>query len=308
MSIPEGFRERLIHLHYCSGGDSEFVCKVLVKDPELLLMYGWSESEWLRVFPKRRSLAPQVFQGLSKRPYHLIASSLSEKGIQVITVEDDAYPKLLKEIYDPPLCLYTKGNVAYLTMASYLAIVGTRWPSGYASQAIDFLMAPLKESGIVIVSGMAEGVDTQAHRKAMSLGLPTIAVLAFGFDHLYPAKNRDLYARLQTDELVVTEFPPYMKAEKWHFPKRNRLISGLCQAVLITEAKKRSGSLITADCAMSQNRDVFSIPGRIDNPVSEGTNRLIQQGAKLILTGEDLLNEFPESESAGKKSKEVVKH
>ncbi|AOM83199.1 DNA-processing protein DprA [Salisediminibacterium beveridgei] len=308
MQVPKTFRERLIHLHYCLYGASDFLCELLRVDPELTACYQWSTVEWASRFPKRGEKMQNASKALKNVSFKAIKTSLEQQNIDVITVEDELYPKLLKEVYDPPLCLYTKGNHALLAKPSFLGVVGTRWPSPYASKAVDFILGPVCIEDIVIVSGMAEGVDTLAHQKAMSMNAPTIAVTAFGFDHLYPSKLRNLYEKLQSEQLVISEYPPYMKAEKWHFPKRNRIISGLCQAVLVVEAKKRSGSLITADCAMNESRDVMAIPGPLDNPSSEGANRLIQQGAKCILTGEDILLEYPDQLTFKKKNKEVSNH
>lgn len=308
MKCPESFKERLIHLHYCLYGASDFICEILRVDPNLTNCYIWSQADWANRFPRRSKLMLKAAEALNTVTMKAVHDSLVQQNIHVITVEDDTYPKLLKEIYDPPLCLYTKGDYSILSQDFFLGVVGTRWPSAYAKDAVDFVLGPVCDQNIIIVSGMAEGVDALAHEKALAMNGSTIAVTAFGFDHLYPSKLIDLYEKLQHKQLVISEYPPYMKAEKWHFPKRNRIISGLCQAVLVVEAKKRSGSLITADCAMNESRDVLAIPGLLNNPASEGTNRLIQQGAKCILTGEDVLQEYPDHPLFQKKNKEVHNH
>lgn len=308
MKIPENFRERLIHLHYCLFGASDFICEILRMDPELKACYRWSSTEWLSRFPKRSKQMHKAVSTLNTASFTAVKNSLEKQRIKVITVEDEEYPKLLKEIYDPPLCLYLRGDETLLSKSLFLGVVGTRWPSPYAAKAVDYVLDPVCHEKIVIVSGMAEGVDTLAHQKAIGMSAPTIAVTAFGFDYLYPLKLKGLYEKLQREQLVISEYPPYMKAEKWHFPRRNRIISGLCQAVLVVEAKKRSGSLITADCAMNESRDVMAIPGPLNNPASEGTNRLIQEGAKCILTGGDILQEYLFDPIIQKKYKEVRNH
>lgn len=212
-------------------------------------------------------------------------------GISVITYRDKEYPSMLKEIYDPPLVLFTIGEKALLNRKS-IAIVGARNADSYAEKAIAMLLAPLLESGFAIVSGLAKGTDTIAHQQTIRLGGKTIGVLGGGFFHLYPPENKPLFETMKQDHLLVSEYPPIFRPKKWYFPQRNRIISGLAKGTLIVQAKSRSGSLITADFALEEGREVFAVPGPIGVPLSEGANRLIQQGAKLVTTGYDILEEL----------------
>ncbi|MDP4171206.1 MAG: DNA-processing protein DprA, partial [Bacillota bacterium] len=212
--------------------------------------------------------------------------------ISVITIFDDEYPPLLKEIYQPPWALFAKGDLSLLEAEPKLAVVGTRQPTTYGRNAINTIFPELMNKGVVIVSGLAKGIDTLAHESAIKYGGKTIAVIAGGFYHLYPPENMNLAIQLMKNQLVLSEYPPDTKPLRWHFPSRNRIISGLSKGTFIIEAKRKSGSLITANFAVHEGRDVFSLPGNIYNPSSAGTNDLIQQGAKLITCAEDIIDEI----------------
>ncbi|RST75599.1 DNA-protecting protein DprA [Siminovitchia acidinfaciens] len=211
--------------------------------------------------------------------------------ISIVTIYDNEYPEMLKEIYDPPLALFTLGEKSLLKRNS-IAIVGARTADVYAKQAIESLLGPLLERDMVIVSGLAKGTDTFAHRLTIQLGGKTIAVLGGGFFHLYPPENKQLAEQIKKGHLLVSEYPPIWRPQKWYFPMRNRIISGLAKGTVIVQAKVRSGSLITADYALEEGREVFAVPGPIGAPLSEGTNKLIQQGAKLVTSGNDILEEL----------------
>ncbi len=210
----------------------------------------------------------------------------------VITIEDDGYPPLLREIPDPPLVLHVRGDRSLLAQPS-IAIVGSRRASPYAVNVAHLLATQLASAGLVIVSGLARGIDTAAHRAALDSHAKTIAVLGTGIDLAYPPANRQLFERIAGDGLLVTEFPPGTPPRRENFPIRNRLISGLTVGTVIVEATNRSGSLITARMAAEQNREVFAVPGSIFSAGSEGTHRLIQYGAKLVHDVNDVLVELP---------------
>ncbi|UTR15111.1 DNA-processing protein DprA [Salipaludibacillus sp. LMS25] len=217
---------------------------------------------------------------------------LDMKNIGYVTFFQSDYPTLLKEIYDPPWVLYFKGNDRYLAAEHCLSVVGTRHPSATAYEHMQRILSPLVSLPFTIVSGMALGVDAIAHELMICENGHTIAVLAYGLDHLYPVGLSHLKAELEKSQLIVSEYPPYVKPKRWQFPERNRIISGLSTATFVVEAARKSGSLITSECALQQGRDVFALPGRISDPMAEGTNRLIQQGAKLIITSEDIMEEY----------------
>ena len=192
----------------------------------------------------------------------------------------------------PTCSVYHRETKHYFLKREAIAIVGARGADGYSQAALNLLLPPLITNDIVIVSGLAKGADTMAHKRTIEFGGKTIAVLGGGFFHLYPSENRGLAEKIKHEHLLISEYPPIWKPEKWHFPMRNRIISGLAKGTVVIQAKKRSGSLITADFALDASREVFALPGQIDNPLSEGTNHLIQQGAKLISSGQDILEEL----------------
>ena len=216
---------------------------------------------------------------------------LSEDGHQLLAWGDDDYPAMLREIAGPPLVLYVNGDVSLLQLPA-LAVIGSRNPTqGGARNARDFARH-LAAQGFMIVSGMAQGIDAEAHRGALDAGGRTVAFLGTGIDRVYPAINRDLAHEIAARGALVTEYPLGAAPERWHFPERNRLISGLTLGTLVVEAARRSGSLITARLAGEQGREIFALPGSIHNPLSRGCHRLIRQGAKLVETADDILAEL----------------
>lgn len=212
-------------------------------------------------------------------------------GLKVVTINDSGYPELLKEIYDPPLVLYVKGNLDKVCKFN-IAIVGSRNASFYGLSYAEKFARELSDLGFTIVSGMARGVDTAAHKGALKAGGHTIAVMGSGFENIYPPENKGLASEIAQDGAVISEFPVYAEALPANFPRRNRIISGLSQGVLVVEAARNSGALITADFALEQGREVFSLPGKIDSQNSSGTNYLIKQGAKLVSCVEDIVEEL----------------
>ena len=204
---------------------------------------------------------------------------------------DAAYPESLKTTFDPPVLLHLKGKLLPEDTIS-LAVVGTRNPSNYGAQVTEQMTRELVRAGFVIVSGLARGVDTIAHRTALRAGGRTVAVLGSGLDFIYPAENRRLAAEIENSGALVTEFPFGTKPDAPNFPKRNRIISGLTLGTLVVEAGPKSGALITAAFALEQGREVFAVPGPITSVRSTGTNRLIQDGARLVQTVDDILQEL----------------
>ncbi|MEO8383004.1 MAG: DNA-processing protein DprA [Acidobacteriota bacterium] len=210
----------------------------------------------------------------------------------VVTLVDDGYPLPLREICDPPLVLHARGDLSLLLRPA-IAIVGSRRASAYGLNAATTLSGQIASTGIVVVSGLALGIDTAAHSAALEAGGKTIAVLGTGIDVIYPRSNTRLFQRLTAEGLIVSEFPPGSPPKPEHFPTRNRIISGLSHGTVIVEATRRSGSLITARTAAEQGRDVYAVPGSIFSDKSEGTHRLVQYGAKLVHDVNDILEELP---------------
>ncbi len=216
---------------------------------------------------------------------------LESDAHSIIAYGSDDYPELLSQINGAPLLLYVNGFIDALHMPS-LAIVGSRNPTrGGIQNAVDF-SRHLAASGYTIVSGLAQGIDTAAHRGALTAGGRTVAVLGHGIDRVYPAQNHALAHLIAASGALVTEYPLGAAPDKWHFPERNRLISGLCLGTLVIEAARRSGSLITARLATEQGREVFALPGSIHNPLARGCHELIRQGAKLTESALDISSEL----------------
>ncbi len=211
---------------------------------------------------------------------------------EIITFDDPLYPSLLKQIYDPPLVIFIQGNKQLLNQ-NQLALVGSRSASINGRETAFSLAQQLSEVGLVITSGLALGIDAAAHKGALTSTASTIAVVATGLDKVYPARHRALAQQIISNNgAIISEFLPGTLPKAGHFPKRNRIISGLSIGVLVVEAALQSGSLITARFALEQNRDVFSIPSAINNPQAKGCHWLIKQGAKLVEDLADIINEL----------------
>lgn len=219
---------------------------------------------------------------------------LAKHEIGLITIHDKEYPKTLKHITDPPFLLYVRGNKTVLKGKCF-AVVGTRSVTEYGKRATPAIVQDLVRGGLTIVSGLAVGIDTLAHRSALEEGGKSIAVLGCGLDDrtIFPSQNLFLARKIiETGGAVIGEYSIGIHGTKFSFPQRNRIISGLSRGVLVVEADIKSGSLITANCALDQNRDVFAVPGSIFSKTSRGTNSVIQKGAKLVASGQDILDDY----------------
>lgn len=219
---------------------------------------------------------------------------LQTTAIRVTTLGATDYPEALRWIPEPPPVLYIWGTLRPEDSLA-VAVVGSRKPSPYGQLAAQRLSTELAQYGFTIVSGLARGVDSLAHQRALQAGGRTIAVLGSGINVVYPPEHRRLYDAIREQGAVVSEFPFDTKPDRWNFPRRNRIISGLTLGTLVVEASDQSGSLHTARHALEQGREVFAVPGRIDVPSSRGTNNLIKRGAKLVEGIDDILEEFPEA-------------
>jgi len=216
---------------------------------------------------------------------------IEREKVSLVTFYDDNYPSNLKSIFDPPIVLYVKGKLLAEDRIA-IAVVGTRRPTTYGKMVAEKLSKELAERDITVVSGLARGIDTCAHRGALSGKGRTIAVLGCGIDICYPPENRPLFDEIGERGALISEFPMGTRPEKVNFPLRNRVISGLSLGAVIVEAGARSGALITADCALEQGREVFAVPGNIFNSETKGTHSLIKQGAKLVERCEDIIEEI----------------
>lgn len=213
-----------------------------------------------------------------------LLQKIESQGISIMTLKDSNYPELLANIYDPPPILYWKGNPdAWHRLDSTLAMIGTRRATSYGKHIARQFSRELAQYGITTVSGMAYGIDTEVHKGTLEVKNGcTVAILGCGVDIVYPKSNQSIYEQIQQHGLIISEFPPGHQPKPWTFPIRNRIVSGLSRGVIVIEAGKKSGTLITVDCANEQGREVFAVPGQITNPYAQGTHSLIQQGAHLL--------------------------
>lgn len=272
-----GAAKRIWHLIECFGSPGE---AWRVSESRLIAVGGFTPAHARELVRRRELIRPA--EELEK---------LFKMGIDFIDFGDPCYPEMLKNIFDPPLGIFVRGNLPIVEQQA-VAIVGSRKPTPYGLAVAEKLGAGLAGAGVTVVSGMARGVDTAAHRGALGAGGRTIAVLGCGVDVVYPRENKKLMEEICHRGVVVSEFPPGSPPEAWHFPVRNRIISGLSRGVVVVEAAARSGALITADMALEQGRDVMAVPGNVSSPMSCGPNRLLKQGAKLVEGPDDILDEL----------------
>jgi len=283
--------DSLLILNAISGLGEVRIGKLLdfFGSPEKILAAGAQELSARTFLPQRivENIVHFPRERFLKEEYALI----QKHQIKVVTAFDPDYPENLREIPDAPLVLYIKGTLkAEHQMA--VGIVGSRRASFYGTTLAEKFAVELAQLGITVVSGMALGIDAAAHKGVLKVKGETIAVLGNGLSHFYPPENKDLFEKIPSFGAVVSEFPMATEPRAKHFPKRNRIISGLSLGIVVVEASQKSGALITSDFALEQGREVFAIPGKLDSPNSEGVNNLIKQGAKLVTCVEDIIEEL----------------
>jgi DNA processing protein len=254
-------------------------------------VFGLSPAQLAR-FQLSEEARAFISSGSALRAGEEAARQAEKQGIRILSVFDDEYPHQLKQIFDPPLVLYCLGDPSVLRRPA-IAVVGSRRCSLYGKEITEKITRKLSALGICIVSGLARGIDAQAHRGALENGGTTVAVLGSGVDVVYPRENRRLYQRVCERGCVISEFRCGSFPAPQNFPIRNRVISGLCYGTIIAEAAEFSGSLITARLTLEQNRELWAVPGNITSKGSYGPNYLIKQGAKIILDVQDVLEELP---------------
>lgn len=223
-------------------------------------------------------------------PCEVSLKRLSDMSARVITIDSDDYPDILRTIHSAPTVLYTMGSFRDFNSAFCIAMVGTRLATDYGKNTAFNIARELSRNGVTVVSGMAAGIDAKSHEGALSASGSTIAVTACGLDVVYPKSNAGIMKKILNQGAVITEYPLGSPPEKYHFPERNRIISGLSHGTVVVEADIKSGSLITSDYATEQNRDVFAVPGNINSSKSKGTNFLLKDGAHMITSGKDILD------------------
>ena len=249
---------------------------------ELLLAEGVSQAQAELALDRDLSAAERI------------PADCQRLGIRVMTIQDAEYPDRLKNIFDPPIVLYIKGRMPAIDEEAAIAVVGTRDCSPYGTASAERLSQELASGGAVVVTGLAKGVDAAAARGALRAGGVVVGVVGNGLDVRYPYESRDLYDDVSAAGALLSEYPPGAKAERHHFPARNRIMSGLSVAVLVVEAPGRSGALITAGLALDQGREVYAVPGPIGAPASVGCNDLIRDGAGVAASGWDILRDYAE--------------
>lgn len=256
--------------------------------PERAYYAGQEEYELLPLPPAgRRGLLDKSLALPDK-----ILADCDRLNLRVMTFQDADYPQRLRQLNDPPVVLYIRGKVFRFDDEAAIGVVGARKPSAYGRWAAEKFGLELAQGGALLVSGIAEGADSCAIRGALMGGGPVVSLLAGGIDVVYPKEHRFLYEDVAAAGALMSEYPPGTKHKGDHYSPRNRILSGLCLGVLAVECKQSSGTMLTVNHAIEQNRDIFAVPGAINSPLSEGPNRLIQQGAKLVRRGEDILEEY----------------
>lgn len=263
---------------------------------KIQLLQIFHDPEDLYGAPREALEAVEGLQDIPENPdltsAHRLLESCAEKGIRILTYGDEAYPSRLKNTEDPPMVLYYRGALPDWDAMPAIGTVGTRKASPYGLNTALQLGFQIAQCGGLIVSGGADGIDTQALEGALQAGKQVVAVLGFGADVVYPAKNRDLFDRIRRQGCLLTEYEPGTPAYSWNFPKRNRIISGLSCGVLVVEAPQRSGALNTARYAREQGRDLFVVPGNIDSVTCQGSNALLREQALPVFTGWDIMQEY----------------
>lgn len=283
-----------LHLFHCEAIHTVLFSRLLKEFGNIASVLESAEQPLLTLGLNREQVT--AIQQLDKNPAVREPVDIEMKwqqtsGNAIICYESNDYPHLLREIDCAPPLLFVVGRKALLSSAQ-IAIVGSRNASSYGTQNAFWMAHELSQAGLVIDSGLAKGVDTHAHLGALAANKPTLAVLGSGADIVYPAGNKQLAAQIAEEGAVISEFPLGMPPLPQNFPRRNRILSGLCLGILVVEAAPKSGSLITARLAMEQNRDVFAIPGSISGQLSRGCHRLIKEGAKLVEQPSDILEEL----------------
>lgn len=277
-------------LKYAPGLKQRLALELIGKYPDPCEFVGNPSHAVYKEFELPDGAKYHLQNAILPQNYQQIEKLIGHYDISFTTINDADYPFALREIFAPPLMLYYRGDLVSALDNKALAVVGTRKPTAYGREMCEKLLSRLCKQGITIISGLAVGIDTTAHKTALDNGAPTIAVLAGGAESIYPPQNRDLANQIVQHGAIVSEYEPGSKMERWNFPARNRIISALAEAVFVVEGSMKSGALLTARFAVEQNRYVYALPGNINHPNAQGPNYLIKAGASLITCPEDLLS------------------
>lgn len=296
-------RDILIWLNSINIGNHN-ISKLIDGFPNLIDIWYSSKEKLETISRLNYPVVNKIIKNRNIDYLNKLLNTIKSNDIKVITVLDENYPKYLMNIDDKPNVLYMKGDILEEDNLA-IAIVGSRKSTSYGKWAAEKFCKELVEMGITIISGLANGIDTVAHKTSLENGGRTIGVLGTGIDKTYPMRNKELYKDIAKNGAVITEFPLGTKPFAYNFPQRNRIISGLSLGIIVIEAQEKSGSLITASHASNQGKDVFALPGNINSLFSKGTNKLIRDGARPLLEVEDILEEIYELRQL--KSQKIVK-
>ncbi|MBC8081002.1 MAG: DNA-protecting protein DprA [Gorillibacterium sp.] len=283
-------RTVLLALQEMKGIGWKTVLQLVAECPELARIREMSVAELVGI-GIQSSKANTILTELNERDWSHVEEGYKNKGITCVTIWDEPYPRILRETSQPPWVLYCIGNTELLNRPG-IAVVGTRNPTVYGRKAAEDIAVYLSSAGATVISGLARGIDSAAHTGALTGSSRTIAVVGGGVDVVYPPENAGLRAEIASRGLILSEFPPGTKVLPGLFPLRNRIIAGLALATVVVEAAERSGSLITADQALDESRDVFAVPGPMNSPKSRGANLLLRQGARIVTEPADILRDF----------------
>jgi len=287
----QAIRKRLIYLHRVPGLSRRMLYKLMQFDEKMLQIFSFTPSELSEFYSIPIDKAAVIQQNIKNHSIKHVVER-DRKICRIMTIYDQDYPPLLKNIPDAPLVLYALGDVSLSKHIPSISVIGTRNPTKEAPKKLLHIARPLLEDNWLIVSGLAYGIDSLAHRLALQMKRKTIAILGSGFHHVYPRPNLSLFKQITQKGLVLSEYPPDVPPKRYHFPERNRIISGISKATLVIEATEKSGTLITVDQALDQGKEVYAVPGSPYIPQSAGCNRMIQDGAKLVIDANDIMEDW----------------
>lgn len=284
----EKINQIMLHFSLCKGLDAtqRIMMGVILMEEPYVTLAELADKAGLK--EKQKSLFYQSYSAINLEQ---VLEEYEKMGIHWVSFFDASFPDYLRHIYDPPSLLFYKGNLDLLK-ENLLSVVGSRAHSRYAAEVLEAFIPPLVNEHFVLVSGLAKGVDTLTHQLTIKHSGKTIAVIGCGLDQCYPYENKALQEIIAKEHLLLSEYPAGIKPLRHHFPMRNRIIAGISLGTLVIEAKYRSGSLITANIALKEGREVFAVPGNITSPFSGGTNDLIVQGATCVLSGKMLVENY----------------
>lgn len=288
----KSFHQRLLALHYVLPITLNRLQPLLQVDPELAECERMHIHQLSRLLNLTHERARKFRDAYVKALGTPLVQAYNTNNITPLPFYHPNYPKQLSTLYDPPTILYAKGQLDYLLMDYHVAVIGARNASDYSKDAMAFILPPLVKHDVVIVSGLAKGADAMAHLFTHELGGKTIGILGHGHFIRYPKENSSLYDIMEKHHLTLSEYPPYVTPQKWYFLMRNRLISGLSQAVVITEAEEKSGTVNTLQHALDNGKEVFCVPGPITSLLSLGPNQSLLEGAKPVWNGYQIIEEL----------------